>query len=95
MKIQTPDLNKAAFYYAYKSKLLGIEGKYPRNIYILEVSKLVIWLEKFGWIPYIRYQNYRTLLKDKARQRQGMSVSFSHNPRGGFNFMDVAHVKGM
>lgn len=68
MKIKTNSLDVAGFFYATKGKLLGINGKYPRNEYIMDVSRLAIWYERYGLINYRWFIKHRHMLKNKARK---------------------------
>lgn len=94
MLYRTEVYNRAALFMTIGGKLLKIEGKYPHNIFDVEVTWWQILYEKAcGWVPYKRYINQRNKLKKKARLQAGLPEHYLGDGKGGFTFADLVMFK--
>lgn len=89
---KTKNLNQASFLTALGGELLDIEDTYPNNYFVVRSSPFILWWEKhIGLVPYRKYCNQRTRLKERARKQSGLPAHFTGRSEG-FNFADIAIV---
>lgn len=94
MRLTTNVLDKAAFFTTFHGKMLEIKGRYPHNVFIIEVSRWIVLYEQLGgWVPYNRFCNQRRAIKRKARKLAGLPQFFTGNHDTGFKFGDIALVR--
>lgn len=94
MLYKTEVFNRAALFTTIGGELVEIEGKYPHNVFVLEVTWWQIIYEKVcGWIPYKKFVRQRIRIKRKARKLAGLPASFLGDGKPGFTFGDLAVVK--
>ena len=94
MLYKTEVYNRAAFFTTIGGKLIEIQGKYPHNVFVLDVTWWqIIYEERCGWIPYKKYTRQRVRLKEKARKIAGLPAHFLGDGKKGFTFGDLAVVK--
>ena len=78
MRITTQNINRAAFYTTCGAKYISVEGRPPHSNFTLEVSKWILYYEKFiGIVPYRKYVNQRKRLKRISRKAAGLPVHYS------------------
>lgn len=94
MIVSTLSLDRAAFYLYWGAELLGIEGSYPENVFILKLNRFLILYECFiGIIPYRSFCNKRKKLKKMTRKKAGLPEKFTGGKNICFTFKDLARFK--
>jgi hypothetical protein len=74
--------------------LKEIQGKYPENTFIVEISHWVSWYEKAGgWVPYNHFCWFRRELKKRTRKQAGLPAYFTGNKNTGFKLGDIATAR--
>ncbi len=91
MIIKTASLDKAAFYLTLDGDLDHIEGKYPDNIFYIDIHYWLFLYELIGgWVSYNRFCNYRRKLKRKTRKMAGLPEYFTGHTDTPFKLGDIA-----
>ena len=94
MTIKTESLDRAAFFLTFGGEISKIEGKYPNNIFVCEVNKLLAAYELIGgWVPYNKFCNQRRAIKRRTRKLAGLPEYFTGNHDTGFKFGDIAMIR--
>lgn len=94
MIIKTSLLDKAAFFTTFGGKIVNIEGKYPENVFHIEVNRFLAAYELIGgWVPYNKLCNERRAIKRKTRELAGLPAYFTGNRDSGFKLLDIATYK--
>ena len=85
-RIETKNINKAAFYTGWGAKYISVSGKPPHSNFVLDVPKWVlIYEDKIGIISYRRYSNQRNRLKRIARKAAGLPVRYTAKRKNTLN----------
>lgn len=94
MTIKTESLDRAAFFLTFGGEISKIEGKYPNNIFVCEVNKLLAAYELIGgWVPYNKFCNERRAIKTKTRELANLPAYFTGKKKEGFKLLDIASYK--
>lgn len=92
-KIKTNSLDRASMLTLFGGKILSIEGKYPENIFVIGVNKLLLMYEEYiGWVPYNHFCNRRRELKYKTRRMAGLPERFTGDRHTGYKLGDLATI---
>lgn len=91
--VHTRNINQASLLTCLGGELIGVEGHYPNNVFIVKAHPLLLWYEKhIGLIPYRKYCNQRIRLKERGRKLAHLPKRFTGQSEG-FRFEDIAHVR--
>lgn len=94
MTVRTIFLDQAAFYMAWGGSLDEIKGKYPQNVFILNVPRWVLFYEKtVGLVNYEKFGAMRREIKKRTRKQAGLPQYFTGQNGTGFTFEEIARLK--